>query len=176
MARFVIDLGPRGDLPRDENIEFDIAGVTRDGEPWVESFEALPAMPAGLLADIADGLLLPIPKMAAFMINLLEPDSATRFEALIRDKDRLIRDVDLAAITNRLLEEMTGRPPAPSVDLPGGAGNTGTTSTGGSPSPVNGHATSTPDDSSTWLMPSSSTAPETRNSGRSVHSLSPLAL
>jgi len=171
--RFTIDLGPGGDQPDGDNIEFVITGTTLAGEAWSEVFTTLPAMPAGLLVDIAEAEMMPIPKFASFMAGLLLPPDAERFDALIRDKDRLIRDVDLAVIVDRVLGAMTGRPSSPSVVSPGGVSNTGITSTGGLPSPGNGHQISTPDDSSTWLLPLSSTEPATPTSGLSGPSSNP---
>lgn len=118
-----------------DSVDFSVSGKTREGLPWSETFTALPAMPVGCLVDLGNGTM-PATDCAVFVAGLLMPESTERFEALIRDKDRIITDYALADIMQRLFSAMVGRPTAPPVDSQGGSSATGTTSMGGSSSPA----------------------------------------
>lgn len=125
---FSIDLGPSGQN-LDDVLTFDLRGVV-DGEEWTETFEALPAMPVGVLADLG-GWTFPASKSVEFVAGLLTPESEERFRELVHDKKRIVRDVDLADLVRRLLVEYSGRPTMPPSGSSNGATTTGTTSTGG---------------------------------------------
>jgi hypothetical protein len=120
------------DIP-DEGFDFLVSGKTRKGKRWEETFTALPAMPIGALVDLGNGVM-PASDCALFVATLLTPESAKRFEVLIRDKDRILTELALADITSRLFSAMAGRPTVPPVDLQGGSNATGTTSMDGSSS------------------------------------------
>lgn len=134
---------------RGDPITFDVSGLTLHGDKWTETFTSLPALPIGLLADLGDGVF-PAKIAAEFIHGLLEPGyeetdaegktfwvagSDERFARLIRDKNRLVVDADLAAILQQLFAALTGRPTQPSSGSPTGSDGVGTTSMGASPSP-----------------------------------------
>lgn len=125
-----------------EAIDFVLTGRTVAGDRWEELFTALPAMPIGALVDLGDGMM-PATDCARFVAGLLMPESAERFELLIRDKARIITDQALAALTTKLFSAMTGRPTKPPADSLGGSSATGTTSTGGSSSTASTSVAST---------------------------------
>lgn len=119
-----------------EPISFEIAGHHRvTKERWTETFSALPAMPIGVLADLGNGVM-PAADSSRFVRRCLVPEDHDRFDLLLRDPDRIVTDRALANVMTSLFNAMTGRPTRPLVDSSAGADVTGTTSTGGSSSPV----------------------------------------
>lgn len=125
---FSIDLGPSG-LIQDDPLTFDFTGEV-DGEAWVETFECLPKLPVGTIAELG-GWSFPASKAVEFVAGCLTQESDDRFRALIHDKTRIVNDADLAKVVQQLLVEYSGRPTTPPVASPNGAATTGITSTGG---------------------------------------------
>lgn len=128
MRHFSIDLGPSG-LIQDDPLTFDFTGSV-NGEAWVETFECLPSLPVGALADLG-GWEFPASKSVEFVAGCLTHESEERFRLLVLDKVKIVSANDLAEVCRRLLMAYSGRPQPPPVGSPNGAATTGTTSTGG---------------------------------------------
>lgn len=128
MRHFKIDLGPSG-LIQDDPISFSVTGSI-DGEAWEQTFECLPALPVGTLAALG-GWTFPASQGVEFVAGCLTQESEDRWRLLVRDKQRVVTDVDLANIVRNLLVQYTGRPQTPSTESPNGAATIGTTSTDG---------------------------------------------
>ena len=104
-------------------LEFDIDG---------EAFRTIPAVPAGLMLDLSGAGAAAATN--GFLAAVLDPESCTRFEARLRDKDRPIDGPTLKAVIDWLSEELADRPFELPSGSPGGPVPTGTSSTDGASS------------------------------------------
>jgi hypothetical protein len=80
-----------------------------------EDFECVPEIQGKVLLDLAADSKDEDPAMAAQVIDkffgaVLTDESLTRFDALIRDKHRVVSMETLGEITSWLVEEYTNRP------------------------------------------------------------------
>lgn len=138
--KFIDEPTQEGDEP--EPIAFTLGGVgSIDGQKWEESFSAVPVAPGGVLDDLTSSVSLDERtgntvvhhmRVLQFFRGVLIDDDVERFEALVRDKNRVVPLEKLADILAWLTEELTGRPTQPSSTSGRGRRNAGTTSTGGS--------------------------------------------
>ncbi len=132
---FEIDIDPPG-----QPVSFTVKGHTVDGGEWSEAFTALPAIPAGAMVDLGNGLM-PTVDAARFIGSILVEADVERWEALIRDKERIVSEVALAKILTHVFAGVSGRPIVPLESSSSGPGDTGASSTGGSSSPVTASTT-----------------------------------
>ena len=69
-----------------------------------EEFKARGVAPVGLLLDVNTTTTARVPAMLAFVEKVLEPDSATRFTARLRDPEHPIDGETFGAVLTFLLE------------------------------------------------------------------------
>lgn len=107
-----------------EPIGFDIRFHFADGrDPEVEHLEAIGRAGAGVtlimgsLARFTDDgrQVTDLAGLTKFFHAVLLPESWTRFDALLRDPDRLVPNETLGAVMNWLVEEYGSRPTGPSL-------------------------------------------------------------
>lgn len=96
-----------------------------------EEFTTVRAVPAGLMADLAD--IDAGEATAAFFNLILDEDSAARFLARMRDKANPIDSETAVAVTKYLYEEMSARPTELPSGSPDGSEPTGPSSTESAP-------------------------------------------
>lgn len=134
--RFTFDVGEAS--PADEMFEFEVSG-TIEGERWTEVFRAVPKLPAGVAADLAnvaipignEGWVFAAGAWNAFIAGVLDEESAGRLYDLLHDKVRIIEPQTLADLGAKLIAVYTARPTTPPVDSPNGQTPIGVTSTDG---------------------------------------------
>lgn len=121
MARHIeVEISPQD--PALEPVTFTLRGLTRQGNPWSETFTVLPVLPATVL----DGLLVAKrtdPRsgrtvidqfsVTALLLGIVVTEDEDRLRALFDDKERLVPLEALAQILQALVEEVTGSPSTP---------------------------------------------------------------
>lgn len=106
--------------PRETPISIALAGTGSDGVFFVEVFQCLDELPAGVHTDL---LLLDGQKLTVATENLtrvlrasIVPDQKARYERLLYDPTTAVDLGQIAAAAAHLIEEYTGRPTMPSTD------------------------------------------------------------
>jgi hypothetical protein len=121
MARKVFDVAV--DESAEEPIEFEVRFHFADGRPpESEAFTAMGRESAnvtlimGSLARFTDDgrQVTDLAGLTKFFHAALTDESWARFDALLRDKTRVVRNEHLGQIMNWLVEELSGRPTQPS--------------------------------------------------------------
>lgn len=118
---------PETDAPKGE-ADFDLGGVGQlTGVEWREEFWLLPTAPVGVVDDLLSSITLTEDgklsyrqvSVLRFFRGILVDADVPRFEALMRDKDRVVDLGTLGEIMMELGEEMLGvrptLPPSPST-------------------------------------------------------------
>lgn len=102
------------------------AGVEKDSGPLSfklhgEEFHCVPRIQGQVLLDLVakSGDTSPqgsADTMNMFFLNVLQDESYKKFEALTRDKDKIVEVQTLAEIVSWLMEEYSDRPPTQPED------------------------------------------------------------
>lgn len=132
--------------PRQVFHPFVVDGTDLNGNPWEETFTALPEAPAGILDSFASMVSIDEygnqvwNRMAImkFLVGVVIPDDEHRIQQLMTDKSKLVQLDTLGEIVKALSEVYTGRPTgAPVPSMPGAAAQPdGSWGPGGSPAPT----------------------------------------
>ena len=110
-----------------------------------ETFECVPKLPVGILADLTTGGTRGLPWILDFLRAVLATtDDEERFEEMIRSKDVIVDGEMLSNVVDWLLEEYTGRPTTPPRNLRPGRSSTGKGSKSGARRGVSTPPTSEP--------------------------------
>jgi hypothetical protein len=105
-----------------ERVEFEFAGVgVITKKPWTESFTCVPAAPAGVLDDLAASVTLDSSgrmtwnqvSLLRFMRGVIRDEDVERLDALVHDKDRVVKIELLGETMLWVAEELAGRPMTP---------------------------------------------------------------
>lgn len=102
-------------------VKFSLAG---------EEFECLPALPAGVVADLPE--MISTRALIGFIKGVLIDGDDERFEEAIHRRDVIVTQDHITDVFNWLCEVYGDRPTVPSKDSANGAGPTGDSSTDGS--------------------------------------------
>lgn len=147
VAGWYVDVTPEGEVVESE-------------EEWEETFRCLPVAPGGALDDIAAAVSIDdhgrmtfnkVSVLRFIRAVLVEADEP-RFDAMVRDKRRMVELDVLGEIMIDLSEGYTNRPTGPQRTSPGSSAGTATGSTPNSSSPA-----ATPDSSTAPTSPPSFT-------------------
>lgn len=129
MARksFEVDGDPALTQPE----EFDIVGSTSSGERFVETFSTVLELPLGVVDDVAMSVEISDGKvrysrtavLALIRAGITEKDRE-RWDALLRDPDRIVKLDSLVPVMRWLIELTSGRPTGPPSNSDGGSQGT----------------------------------------------------